>query len=395
MKICGIITEYNPFHNGHALHIQRAREISGCEYIIACMSGNFVQRGEPAIFDKFIRTKAALQNGADVVIELPVFFAAQSAEYFAAYSVRLLEATGIIDSICFGSECGDLPALLAIAELLAFESQALSSEIKKLSAAGYPYPKARAEALSAIHPTQLLGSPNNILGIEYLKAILKTGSNITPLTVKRENAMYNDMKITGNIASATAIRGAIAHENYDAVGLSVPADCFDLYKSQKPVFPDDFSELLHLRLRTLDRAELPGIFEIKEGIENKILSAAEEFDNLTQIAQAVKSRRYPLTAIMRMLQNILLDIKKEEVISHFASDCQYIRVLGFKKQSAALPLLVKSSKVPVITSVKEMRRLSGAGQDMLAKEINATNLYDYVRGEKRINREYREPVVVV
>ena len=206
--IVGLITEYNPFHNGHVYHILKSKKITKSQYTIAVMSGNFVQRGEPAIFNKYVRTLSALLNGVDIVIELPVFYACASADIFAFGAVDILNKTGIVDSLCFGSENGDIDKLYLAAEILSNETDEFKNIIKNEISKGISYPEARLNALSIFTGKNMsyLSSPNNILSVEYLKALIKIKSRIKPYSIKRYFSEFHDIKIKGFIASATAIR---------------------------------------------------------------------------------------------------------------------------------------------------------------------------------------------
>ncbi|WP_455718849.1 tRNA(Met) cytidine acetate ligase, partial [Anaerosporobacter sp.] len=215
MQVVGLITEYNPFHNGHAYHIQKAKEITNADYVIVIMSGNYVQRGTPAIIDKYSRTLMALNNGADIVIELPVIYATASAETFAAGAIRILHDLGIVNSICFGSECGDLTLLSSIAKALCIESEEFRDTLLKYLRQGLSYPMARKHALlNTIELSnytnqqieQVIESSNNILGVEYLKALYRLSSNIVPYTILREGSGYNDLTLDTTFSSASALR---------------------------------------------------------------------------------------------------------------------------------------------------------------------------------------------
>ena len=253
MKTVGIITEYNPFHNGHRYQIRKARELTGADFVVTAMSGDFVQRGEPALFDKYTRTAMALEGGADLVLELPVRFATSSAEDFAACGVALLDRLGVVDHLCFGSELGRLDVLEQTADILVAEPDGFREELRKCLAAGYSYPRAREMALMKVMEAgerrsddNMLSSPNNILGIEYLKALKRRDSRIQPLTIRRKGQGYHETALPeeskAQFPSASALRkacqdafvsGTFSHETW------------------VPVFPDDLSLLLDARL--LDR----------------------------------------------------------------------------------------------------------------------------------------------
>lgn len=216
MKVVGLITEYNPFHNGHKYHLEASKEKASATHSIAVMSGNFLQRGEPALLDKWTRAKMAVDSGVDLVLELPTVFATQSAEYFAHGALSVLEDTNVVDSLCFGSELGDTELLKDIADVLVDEPLEFKNILKKHLNLGLSFPKARSLALKAFFEhakyshfekiEKIVESPNNILGIEYMKSLIKLKSKITPLTIKRVYSNYHDKDINSSIASATSIR---------------------------------------------------------------------------------------------------------------------------------------------------------------------------------------------
>ena len=240
MKVCGIIAEYNPFHNGHAYHIQKTKEITNCEAIVAVMSGNFVQRGTPALFDKWTRTKMALQNGIDLVIELPTYYATSSAEYFAQGSIGLLDSLGIVDFLSFGAKTSDLDTLKRIANILYLEpndyKELLQSELKK----GVSYPVARGNALKNFtkkefdskYISEILLDSNNILGIEYLKALMYNNSTISPNIVLRKGEDYNSVNIIDGVCSATAIRKMLEDDEIENLKDVMPKNCFDILNAE-------------------------------------------------------------------------------------------------------------------------------------------------------------------
>jgi len=249
MKILGIIAEYNPFHNGHNYQIQKAKQITNADAIVVIMSGNFVQRGEPAILDKWTRTHMALCSGADIVIELPVIYATASAEYFAYAAVKLFHDMGIITDICFGSELGEIVPLQQIAKLLLQETEQFRNILKQQLQNGVSYASARAIALSKIYPNSeaLLSQPNNILAIEYLKALLKLDSHISPHTIARKNSDYNSITLSHqNMASASALRNAIAQNNIKQISHYMPSECYNILcesilQGKAPIFWKQFT----------------------------------------------------------------------------------------------------------------------------------------------------------
>ncbi|MCF0149353.1 MAG: nucleotidyltransferase, partial [Clostridium sp.] len=280
MNITGIITEYNPFHNGHLYHLNTAKKATNCDAVVCIMSGNFVQRGEPAIIDKWKRAEMALLNGVDLIIELPAFYAVSSAEFFAKGAVNILDRLGVVDNIFFGSECGDIDLLYKIARILTNEPKELKLKIKENLKSGITYAKAREKALINIlnedSLNEVLLNSNNILGIEYIKAILKSNSNITPLTMKREGSKYNDKELNTIFSSATSIRENIKNGfNLNSLENYIPSPSLDMLKSLANnnypfVFEENMYKYIKYRLLT-NCINFNNLFEVKEGIDNKFI----------------------------------------------------------------------------------------------------------------------------
>lgn len=397
----GIIAEYNPFHNGHLIHIEKSKEITKSSHCIVVMSGNFVQRGEPAICDKYIRTKAALLNGADLVIELPAMFSSASADIFAFGAVDILNKTGIINSLCFGTEQGSLNTFEDAANILSNEStefkDILSDECKK----GISFPKARLNALSYVLKTDLsfLSSPNNILALEYLKSLKILKSNIKPFTIKRYKADFHSYEINDNIASATAIRKYLINKLYSQTEKCIPKNYYNiLIDSINKFIPliNDFSSILHYILINSDINDISEILDITEGLENRILKYTDTF-LITDLINKIKTKRYTYTKLQRALLHIILNIKKSD-INYYKSNggIPYIRVLGFKKESShLLSELTKKASVPIITNLKDSSKvLNEAGYYMLQSEIKSNDIY-YICSSFKIGEEFRRPIVLI
>lgn len=385
----GIIAEYNPFHSGHKLHITNTRALTGADNIIAIMSGSFVQRGEPAILDKFSRTRMALTNGVDMVLELPVRYAAGSADVFAMGAVESLDKSGIVDALSFGTEAGDIELFKEAAELLADETKEFSQAVKEEMGNGISYAAARQAALTRVlsRDMSFLSLPNNILALEYLKALKKLKSSIMPVTVRREISDYNSTQLTGRISSAAAIRHSIFSGEWDTALAAVPADCRSMLKEvvfgKKPHI-DSYSEVLKYILRTKSANELAQIDDISEGLENRIL-AASDLPTVSEIADAVKSKRYAHSRVRRALLHIILGITKADA----AKNVDYIRVLGFRRDKAYLVSeLTQKASVPVITNIKN------APADLIRQELFATDIY-YMPLSGETNKDYTMPMVIV
>ncbi len=380
--LTGIIAEYNPFHKGHKYHTDRTRELTGGD-IAVIMSGNFVQRGEPAVYNKYVRTRAALLNGADIVLELPVQYATGAADVFAFGAVSILEKSNIFDHISFGSESGDISSLEKTAEILAHEPEELKALIKKYSAEGMSYPKARAGALNEYAGIEgdFLENPNDILALEYIKQLKIQKSSIRPIAVKRLGSGYSSTDTDGEFPSAMAVRAELMRDKKKALS-AVPENCRDIFENEKITRLDDFSPMLMYKLITAERAELSAIADITEGLENRILDFG--FGSITEIAEGIKTKRYTRLKIQRALLHILLDIKKEAQ----KTPPGYIRVLGFRRgKESILSELVNKADLPVVMNVKE-------NEDMLKAEILASDVYNAVNGSKK-GEEYKMGVVTV
>jgi len=402
MKTVGIIAEYNPFHNGHAYQIAEAKRITGADYAVVVMSGNFVQRGTPAVWDKYTRTRAALLGGADLVFEIPVVYATASAEYFAEGGVALLTALGV-DTLCFGSECGDINVLMKIAKLFTNESPEFKATLTKCLHEGKSFPLAREEALKAhcaTHdlsiPNDLLSNPNNLLGIEYCKAILTQNSKLTPYTIRRVGASYHDSSVsTGSYSSATALRALLADSVSDSSELlsalqpQVPAEVFPAYQENRNTLPlitaDDFSTLLSYRLLYETVESLCTYADWNLELANRVLSLPDPAASFEQIAAALKSKQLTLTRVNRMLLHVLLQITTDCLQSaREQGSAFYARLLGLRESSStALRHLGTVSSVPVINKLAPAQKeLQGISADCLQLDIRASELYRVIQQAK-------------
>lgn len=412
MKVTGIIAEYNPFHQGHAYHLSRARELTGADRILVVMGGNFMQRGEPAIIDKYTRTEMALRNGADLVLELPAASATGSAEYFAEGAVELLDASGVVNELCFGSELGELEPLEKAAELLLEEpedyQELLRTELKK----GKTFPEARETALSAFLPEQsLLASPNNILAIEYIKALKRRKSSIRPLTIQRLGSYHGEdgqpagapHTVSGNLpesfASASTIRCQLHTLEKQivtsceqptfgslmtALAKELPPSSFGLLKdvllADRLVQAEDFSLPLHYRLMQAKKPlEFSVYLDVSEELSRRIYSLRQEFTGWNAFLDLVRTRQYTRSRVSRALLHILLDIRQEEVLPP-----THLRVLGFRREASdLLSEIKKKSRLPLITKA--------AGHPELSEEIRISSLYHLVNSYNELSR----PLVIL
>lgn len=385
MKTLGIIAEYNPFHLGHQYMIEEAKKKSCADRVVVVMSGSFVQRGEPAFFDKWTRTKAALSNGADMVLELPVLFATANAETFASAAVRTLEETRIVDTLCFGSESGNLATLQEAAKLMSDETEEFHSLLKAHLDEGMSYPTARSKTLAIISNinSEILSQPNHILALEYLKALTRYQCSMVPMTIKREGAAYHATSLEDKFASASAIRKGILADQVDEAFRQVPENCIDLYSKTlslgtAPILWSNYAGPLNYKLRTMSSEDLRQIFEVTEGLENRILRSLDTCYDIEDMIEFIKSKRYTRTKIQRILLHILLDIKNAEVDYFIKKPLMpYIRVLGFRKDNAEiLGDLTMNAKCPVLTNLKKAPDvLNEDGLHLLALEKTATDLH--------------------
>lgn len=393
MKTVGLITEYNPFHNGHAYHIEKAKMLTGADRVIVVMSGDFVQRGAPAVMPKHLRTESALLSGASLIIELPVCFATGSAEYFAQGSISLLNQLGCIDSICFGSECGDLHLLEEIAQILADEPIEYQTALKQALKEGASFPAARQEALNIYSDkySEILASPNNILGIEYLKALAKIHSKMEPFTIKRIGAGYHDMDIDGQFSSATAIRSDIyqlADVNSSSESLplthiqtQVPSSCHELmkknYQTRYPVKADDFSLLLKAKLLSETAGSLSHYLDMSPELANRILRLRNDYLSFEQFCDLLKTKELTRSRISRSFIHVLLGITNDWLTA-MKAPAPYARILGFRRDHAdLLGILKQTSDIPLITSPARAV-LADTAYQMLELDIYASDLYESV-----------------
>ena len=405
MKIVGLITEYNPFHAGHLYHMQQARELTGADYCVVLMSGSFVQRGEPAIFDKYLRTKTALLAGADLVLEIPVAFSTASAHEFAAYGVALLSAIGV-DAVVFGSECGQIEILKQAAYALNYESAEFQERLRKGLKAGLTYPQARAKALEMEDTwASVLSSPNNILGIEYLRAAEDLHSLMEFYTISRKGSGYHeDTLADANFPSASAIRGIIRNslskdkDLLDILASHLPAVTHPAYTGAVPVFVDDFSELLNAAI--LQMQATFSIADLSPELAARLAKPPYFPLSFEKRIQALKTRQLTYTRVSQALLHLALGMREED-ISRWKDEgyALYARILGFRRQSSPLlSCLHKKSSIPLITKMADASQsLAPSALALLEQEVYASHLYQTVRMKRSgvFQNEYTEGLVFV
>lgn len=419
-KVLGIIAEYNPFHNGHLYHLQKAIQLVQPDYTIAVMSGNFTQRGEPAIIDKWTRTHMALKNGIDLVLELPALYASQTAELFSAGAIQLLHMTGLVTHIAFGSEHNNLEELDMAARILAEEPKEYRMLLRSHLNKGFSFPLARMKAIQEYSSCEkwaktlspelvenIFRGSNSILALEYLKALRRLKSPIKPFIIPRLGASYNSSSLEGQYSSATAIRSAIlSGKSWDTIAEALPEPSLRILQETidrgwGPISIHSFDQLLLGLLRRSSTEEIASWMDVEEGLENRIKKYASESCSIEDFLNKVKTRRYTYTRFQRILIHGLLGIKTED-ISYFQRNGgpRYLRILGFNTRSIPLLSSLKErSKLPIITKASHYYRLGD-------KDINKMFQYDVLAGdlyalalpnpEKRVGgREFKQGLVMI
>ena len=397
MKITGVVAEYNPFHKGHEYQLKMARKLSGCDCIAVVMSGNYVQRGEPAIIDKFKRAEAAIYGGADIVIELPMPFSCQNAEMFALAAIKELNKLHI-DSISFGCENDNVNLLEKIA-LIQLTSE-FNNYIKKEMKKGLSYPNAMSNALKSILNDQVeaVYSPNNVLAVEYIKSTLKLNLNLQYYPVKRVGMAHNDTEITGIFHSATAIRSSLIEGSLNALKLTEKSvELIEkFYKEQKKYNTlNNYSDYLYYKIITCD--DLEKIYEIKEGLNNIIISQVYKHESIDELIMSLKSKRYTYSKLRRSLQNILLDIKKVDIINIMSTNDKYVKVLAFNNTGRKAIKNAVNNGTIVINRYSDYKRNNLTPEKLLKFNITnkSSNIYYLPLENRKMNSEYFENAVYV
>lgn len=395
MSILGLIVEYNPFHNGHLYHFNTSLGITQAEYCICAISGNFVQRGEPAIVDKWSRTLMALHAGADLVIEIPVIYCVQSAEFFAYGGVSILNSLGLVDTLCFGSEIGDIEVLKKIGLIISREPDSYKEYLKEEMRCGNPFAVSRSLAVCRYlmensevredlsHIRETLQSSNNILGLEYIKWLQRLKSDITPLTIGRIHSDYNDHSLDSLMASATAIRKAISLDNMEGLKDQMPLFSLDILKKlfregRGPIFMEDFCGAILCNLRRMSLDEISEIMDVNEGLQYRIKKAAINSGSLSSLVENIKTKRYTETRIKRILMHSLLGMKKSHLDEmRNAGGPQYIRVLGFSEKGRKLLSMMKETcPLPVIANTADYKKYDNPHlKSMIEQDILSTDIY--------------------
>lgn len=378
MNVVGIIAEYNPFHKGHAYQIQKAKEQCGAEFAVVVMNGDFVQRGEPAIFDKYTRTKEALLGGADLIFELPVRFGLSSAGDFAMGGILALNALAFVTHLCFGTETGDLTPLLQAASFLCDEPDSYRTRVKHFVKQGILYPKARSLALAAESglPTETWDSPNNILGLEYCVALQKLHSKIKPFTIRREGQGYhdNDTPALSDFPSATFLRKQIRKAG-EKENLSL----------------SDFSSMIGYSLLTAK--DLCRIKDITPDLSDRIRNELPKYREINEFVKTIKNPSLTTGRIKRSFFQCLFDIEKEEPVM------PYLRVLGMKKEASSLLSQKENASCQILTKLAfDVPKMDDTAKKLFAKDLLASDLYRQVfchKYNQTLPNEYQHSPIVL
>ncbi len=431
MKTIGIVAEYNPFHNGHAWQIERLRQQTGADYVVAAMSGDFTQRGAPAVTDKYTRARMALSCGVDMVFELPVLWATSSAEDFAAAGVALFEKLGFVDGICFGAETDDLPLLSAVADVLAEEPECFRMQLSTALRQGLSFPSARAAALcgclaagSALQGvddaslTAVLNGPNNILALEYLKALRRRRSSLTPILLPRTGGAYHDTRYDVPFASAQGIRRLLrdtagdglvssrsdggspsAGQLLTALSLLMPETAAELLletTGKAPfVYTDDFSGILGYLLLARGTNGFADVLDSGEELSNRIKKSLPDYEGFSRFCNRIKSRNVTYTRVSRVFLHLLLGLSsRDAAVGKRLDYIPYLRLLGFREQETK-PLFSKyraNASVPLLSKLADAAQsLSVDALSMLRQDIFAADLYEQVRRGKLLRLSAHEP----
>lgn len=409
-KILGIVAEYNPFHNGHLYHIEKSKQETQADCVVAIMTGNFTQRGDTSIVNKWEKTKMALNNGVDLVIELPTIYSISSAENFAYGAIKILNKLDIIDYLSFGIEEDDISNLEYIADILANEPKEFQEIFKNELSNGESFAKARSEAINKFinknnpnnnNYTDILTGSNNILAIEYLKALKRMKSKIKPIGIKRNSVFYNSKRIIDNYASSTGIRHLIQIKKINEVSRLMPTSSFRiLYENIRNntynLNLNVFSKEIIYKLRMMSNEEIADLPDVSEGLENLIKSSADKTNNIDELINMIKSKRYTQTRIQRILLYTLLGIRKNDMEVE-KKITPYVRILGFNENGKEIISKI-NSKVKVVTSIKkfEDNNKNVKYKRMLDIDKRATNIYTLAYQKNSVaNLDYTNGIIII
>ena len=403
MKTAAVIAEFNPFHNGHTALLRKAKDRTGADFIVVVMSGDFVQRGEPAVMEKFTRTRIALMNGADLVLELPHYYSLGSAEYFARGAIALLNRLGCIDTLVFGSECGDLAPLEKLAQMLAEESPAFQVHLQEYLKEGDDFPTARTKALRFClpeeekHLAELLREPNNLLGVEYLRQMIKTKSRFHAVTTRRTAGVSSSAIRASLLAPHTRIRKAMLPETSAILLSDYEANSGYRFADPDTLFP----ALTHL-LMLEDARGVAGIADVGEEIANRLYKVLPEAPDLTTLTNLLHTKELTEARVRRALLHILLHIPQKQYDACVKKTAMYARVLGFRKNASAVMNHIKAAgKIPLITKLAQSTALlqdDPPALKLLSEDIRASRIYDRfytTPAAYPLKSEYEKQVVIL
>lgn len=393
MKVLGIIAEYNPMHTGHIYHINEAKKLTNSDYVVAIMSGSFTEQGNIALIDKFTRAKLAIKNGIDLVIELPSIFAVSDAGNFASKAIQILNGLNIIDCICFGAENDNILLFNKITDILIKKDNQIWEDIREELKKGNSFAKARNSVLANYldkEEIKLINSPNNILALEYLKKLKLTNSSIVPYAILRNND-FNDDKLNENYTSSTSIRNALEKNiNVQILKKYLTQDVYNYIQTSRLLFNKDFFEILKYKIISMNIDEIKNINGVNEGIENKIKKEIIDVYSYEDYIFKLKSKRYELSKIKRILINILLNITKIDFDKLKSEDANYAHILAFNhNKKELLSNLANNSKIPVLTSLnkKNISILNSKQIKLLNFDIYSSNIYSNLNKTK-LNKDY-------
>ena len=407
MRAAGIICEFDPFHNGHKYLLDKVRQDLSPDAVVCVMSGAFTQRGCPASWDKFARAKAAVAGGADLVLELPAVYAVNSAEYFARGGVRILKGLGCVEYLAFGSECGDTESLMKAAALTVSESPQFSDAVKQAIDEGLSYPAAYQKAVASLCPqidAQLFGSPNDTLGISYIRQIIKQDAGMVPFVVKRAGAMHGSDDDTSDIVSASLVRKALGSGalrlGYSDIQAMMPESTARILGSEGVLsFPSEYSLFAMTAARVLVSpveaiASLP---EVSEGLENRIKEAVLKAKDMDGLVSGIVTKRYTQARVRRILAQLLLGIDKELLTEAENSGAAYAKVLAFNEKGAKLLRRAQDrGSIPVLSNINKNIMIDGAANRMLAADIRSNDIYTILCGRSpaEFSDKVRVPIII-
>lgn len=400
MRVVGIVAEYNPLHNGHIYHMEESKKQAGSEFCVVAMSGNFVQRGEPACTDKFTRAEWAVMGGADIVAEIPTVCAVSSAERFAEGAVKTLAATGVVTDLAFGVETDDVNALYHLSDLLDREPANFRVYLNYHLKQGKSFPRAQYDALKDLDVPEeqlaVLQQPNNILAVEYLKSLRRFAPEIRPLPIRRIGNRYSSTVLTGTLSSATAIREALLNGDesvYDTMPMSVAAAM--RFDGQFPVTFERFAPMLLYRLRSMTLEELAALPDVSEGFEQVLYRAVRQATDLNSLLEAIKSKRYTLARCKRILVSALLHIPAglSDALVEFRENL-YLHVLGLKRIGRGLlSAMASRAEAPVILRNSDLMNCSELARASLSIDALSTDLYGYALA-REMHRDAQSAITI-